>query len=297
MQTMDNIDRQARQGSVAAIIQILNERFADSQIRIRAVLDQGILQLLCEAPTPEQIPQAEIVNRVKTTLEEINPRGIGKVKVNGRVVQEEQLLWLDAIKRDPKNQLLWSELISIKTTNPIARLWQDWQTPRQRNPFAEVQQPRNRQVIQGAFWRGLLGGASLCLFLLVMGWAFKDWLGIELSQRVQPDTGVATPQPPPDQDPFVQAVRLAQSAADDGQTANTTAQWLELAARWQRAADLMAEVPPSDDRYGTAQQRVDAYRKNSALALDASKAENQPQETAPASPQPEQPSPTGSPGE
>lgn len=278
IQTIDNIDRQARQGSVAAIIQVLNEHFSDSQVRTRAVLDQGVLQLLCEAPTSDQMPQQEVVGRVKSVLESVSPRGINKVKVNGRVVQEQQLLWLDAIKRDPENQLLWSELITLKTTNPITRLWQDWRRPRQRNPFAEAHLPHRPKGGQGAFWRGLLGGASLCLFLLVMGWALKDWLGIEVpigtETAVDPEPA---PLPPPKQDPFAQAVQIAQSAAEDGQTASTTAEWLDLAARWQRASDLMAEVPESDERYGTAQQRVEAYQQNSAVALAASKAASKPQ--------------------
>ncbi|PSN13448.1 hypothetical protein C7271_22530, partial [filamentous cyanobacterium CCP5] len=76
----------------------------------------------------------------------------------------------------------------------------------------------------------------------------------------------------PEPDPFAQAVSLAQAAAEAGQTANSTAEWLDLAARWQRASDLMAAVPAEDPRYDTAQQRVETYRENSALALAASKA-------------------------
>ncbi|PSN19735.1 hypothetical protein C7271_05805, partial [filamentous cyanobacterium CCP5] len=114
-QAINDIDWQARQGSVAAIIQILNEHFSDCQVRTRAVLDQGVLQLLCEAPTPQQMPQNEVVGRVKTVLENVCPRGIYRVNVNGRIVNEQQLLWLDAIRRDPEHQLLWSELITLKT--------------------------------------------------------------------------------------------------------------------------------------------------------------------------------------
>jgi hypothetical protein len=49
---MDDIAQQARQGSVAAIIQTLNEQLVDVGIRTRAVLADGILQLLCEAAIP-----------------------------------------------------------------------------------------------------------------------------------------------------------------------------------------------------------------------------------------------------
>jgi hypothetical protein len=45
---------------------------------------------------------------------------------------------------------------------------------------------------------------------------------------------------------------------------------LDLAARWQRASDLMAEVPDTDERYKTAQERVTAYKQNSVMALQES---------------------------
>lgn len=281
-QTIDDIDFQARQGSVAAIIQILNARFADANIRTRAVLDQGILQLLCEAPTAEQLPQSEVVERVRTNLEAISPRGISRVNINGRIVKEQQLLWLDEIKRDPLKELLWSELITLKTPNPVARLWRDLRSPRQRSVYVDVPS-RKTKAGKIAFWRGLIGGASLCLLALIAAWGMKDWLGSRLnSQATNPDETVtaATPQPtatafpaeaPPlsadAPDPFTQAVRLAERAAQDGQTASTAADWLDLASRWQRASDLMAQIPADDPRYPTAQSRVETYRQNSKTAL------------------------------
>jgi hypothetical protein len=136
-QTIDDIDYQARQGSVAAIIQILNEHFADSNIRTRAVQDNGVLQLLLEAPQAEQLPQNEVVEDVRQVLESISPRGITRVNINSRIVREQQLLWLDEIKRDPQNSLLWSEPITLNRPNFIVRFWQDLRAPRQRNLYLD----------------------------------------------------------------------------------------------------------------------------------------------------------------
>ncbi|MEO1520370.1 MAG: hypothetical protein AAFU78_06285, partial [Cyanobacteria bacterium J06633_2] len=59
----------------------------------------------------------------------------------------------------------------------------------------------------------------------------------------------------------------AQAAVNDGQAASTTAEWLDLASRWQRASDLMGAIPESDERYETAQNRQALYRANSEEAL------------------------------
>jgi len=270
--TIDDIDLQARQGSIAAIIQILNEHFADTGIRTRAVQDNGVLQLLVEAPTEDQLIQTEVVPEVRSVLESISPRGVTKVNINSRIVQEQQLLWLDEIKRDPEHSLLWSEPIALKRPNPMVRFWQDLRAPRQRNPFLDDLPSKKGRSSQLAFWRGLIGGASLCLLLLMVGWATKDWLGFDLGTMLpqpQDNTPNATPTPavPPDQDPFVLAVRIAQQSVEDGKSATTAAAWLDLAVRWQRASDLMAEVPPEDERYPIAQDRIESHAQNKALAL------------------------------
>ena len=270
--TIDDIDLQARQGSIAAIIQILNEHFANTGIRTRAVQDNGVLQLLVEAPREDQLAKEEVVDEVRRVLESISPRGVTKVNINSRIVQEQQLLWLDEVKRDPKNSLLWSEPITLKRPNPVVRLWQDLRSPRQRNPFLDDIPSKKGRSSQTAFWRGLIGGASLCLLLLMVGWATKDWLGFDLagmlpqSEETEPDASAA-PAVPPDQDPFVLAVRIAQQSVEDGKSAQTAAQWLDLAVRWQRAADLMAEVPSTDERYPVAQDRIETYSQNKELAL------------------------------
>lgn len=274
--TIDDIDLQARQGSVAAIIQLLNEHFADAGIRTRAVQDNGVLQLLVESATAEQLPQATVVDEVKTVLETISPKGINRVNINSRIVQEQQLLWLDEIKRDPENSLLWAEPVTLRRPNPLVRLWQDLRAPRQRNPYLEVPD-RKPSASQSAFWRGLIGGASLALLLLLVGWATKDWLRASVSgDPPSPADTSSTDAPPantppaipPDQDPFVLAVRIAQQSVEDGKTATTAAEWLDLAVRWQRASDLMAEVPPEDERYPIAQDRMGIYANNKTLALE-----------------------------
>ena len=112
--SVNDIFGQARQGSVAAIIQILNERLEEDEIRTRAVFEDGILQLLCEAPSPEQLEQSHVIQRVQRILETINPRRISKVNINSRIVCEQQLLWLEEINRDPDKHLLWSEFITLQ---------------------------------------------------------------------------------------------------------------------------------------------------------------------------------------
>lgn len=267
---VNDILGQARQGSVAAIIQILNERLADEQIRTRAILADGVLQLLCEAPRAEQLEQAVVVERVQTILEDLSPRGIRKVNINSRIVREQQLLWFEEITRDPENQLLWSELIKLKQPNPVTRFWRDRQQPKGRQEIV-VPNTKNQQLSQKYFLRGLVGGASLCLLLLLLGWVMKHRLGISWAQIGSTSTPVAEENAADDttsaQASFAQAVRLAQQAVDDGQAAETSAEWLDLAARWQRAADLMAEVPPENENYTVAQDRVISYQQNSDQAL------------------------------
>lgn len=267
----NDIVGQAHQGSVAAIIQVLNEELADASIRTRAILADGVLQLLCEAPTVEQLPQQEVVRRVQGTLERLSPRHIRKVNINSRIVREQQLLWLEEITRDPENQLLWSELITLKGPNPLKRFWQDLRRPRSPAPLPASDSKRNR-LKKHYFLRGLVGGASLCVFLMLVGWALRHrlaatWFPFEEDNQV-PEATVSQPTPiATAHDSFAQAVRLAEQAAADGQRAATSAEWLELAARWQRASELMAEVSAADTRYITAQDRVLAYQNNSEQAL------------------------------
>lgn len=283
---MDNIAKQARQGSVAAIIQVLNDKLADSGVRTRAVFEKGVLQLLCEAATLEQLDKETLVERLRQILESISPRSIRRVRINSRIVREQQLLWLEEINRDPEGQLLWSEEITLKQINPIKRAFEDWRD-RDLTIDPARSQPTSRAAQQKqVFWRGLLGGASLSLFALLLIWVLNDWLDLRLGQRLQgaiaevedpatSPTAASVPATPPTvdpaaaptEDPFVQAVRLAEQASRQGKTAQSAADWLDLASRWQRASDLMAQVPADDPRYPTAQDRTILYQQFSADAL------------------------------
>jgi hypothetical protein len=287
--SIDDIFQQARQGSVAAIIQILNEKLADNGVRTRAVLEDGVLQLLCEAATPEQLEQSKLVSRIRQILEAISPQNIRKVHLNGRIVREQQLLWLEEIRRDPEGQLLWSERITLARPNPIKRLLDDRKLARRRSIPLPQAGSRSDTANRSFIW-GLVGGAGLIAGLLVIGWSLQDRLN--LGQTSVPPTATNTsttspadPQPegttePPAEpspsptpasgataDPFGEAVSLATQAASDGTRAQTPTEWLDLATRWQRASDLMAQVPPEDSRYAIAQQRVKDYQNNSNLAL------------------------------
>jgi hypothetical protein len=299
---MDDIVRQARQGSVSAIIQVLNEKLAGSGIRTRAMFSQGVLQLLCEGAKPDQLEQPVIVPQVRQILESLQPRHIRKANINCRVVREQQLLWLEEISRDPDNQLLWSEEITLRQPTLMQRLTQDAKDRRQ--GAARVEMPKSAPKLareKKVFWRGLVGGASLSLFLLLLGWATYGWLSPKLagqpaatetakapSPEASPSPAPASPasaastQPKPSSspvtaasqrpaspkpDPFADAVRLAEGTVTTGQAAQTPAEWLEVATRWQRASDLMSQVSASDPRYVTAQDRVNQYRQNSETAL------------------------------
>ncbi|MEL7350110.1 MAG: hypothetical protein AAF171_11925 [Cyanobacteria bacterium P01_A01_bin.116] len=355
---------QARQGSVAAIIQVLNERLADIGIRTRAVVAEGVLQLLCEAATPEQLEKTLVIDRVRNELETISPQRIKKVKINSRIVKEEQLLWLEEINRDPENALLWAEMITLKRPFFVQR----WLRDRNLKPagpiLKDISEP---DPSESTLSTKVAAGSGLALLILGAGWLFRNDLAFlrpaadgtlspeaaqspsespvspavsnnisgnisggdrtadltpqspppaseTITQVPNPSTTVAplpatsqsgspaetvevpadsatpstTPStetsstetppteaaPPPASnnsgavaDAFAEAVRLATQAADDGQTATTAAQWLDLAARWQRASDLMSDIPEGAEQYAIAQDRAISYKTNSEAAL------------------------------
>lgn len=287
----NDILKQAQQGSVAAIIQILNEKLADSGVRTRAILADSVLQLLCEAATLDQLDQPILVEQIRQILEGISPRGIRRVKINSRIVREQQLLWLEEINRDPVNQLLWSEEITLRQPNFLQRVSSDWKNRAQDPNKAAYQTRSARQIREDRqFWRGLTGGALISVLLLAGGWFVYS----RFSNASAPTTEAKAPEPETSPnptvtsaattpgskpangspspavakgDPFADAVRLAEQTSQAGKAAKSPAQWLDLAARWQQASDLMATVPATDQRYQTAQDRVNAYRQNSEAAL------------------------------
>lgn len=274
---INDIARQARQGSVAAIIQVLNDNLADAGVRTRAMFDQGVLQILCEAAKPEQLEQTVLVPQVKQILESLQPRSVRRVNINSRIVREQQLLWLEEINRDPTHPLLWSEEITLAKPSFIQRLAQDRQDASKPSSSISQSSPRIRRE-KKVFWRGLVGGASLSLFLLLLGGALYRWLGPNAESKPSSANTSPTPAIPPAQakpsattsaaapDPFAEAVRLAEQTVGAGQSAKTTSDWLAVASRWQRASDLMGQIPATDPRYPTAQDRVQRYRQNSEAA-------------------------------
>ncbi len=275
--SIDDIARQARQGSVAAIIQILNEKLAHCGVRTRAVLDNGVLQLLCEAHKVEQLEQSTLVERIRQILESLAPPNIRRVKINSRLVREQQLLWLEEISRNPEKQLLWFQEITLAKPNIFKRLAENIKNlsakPDERplplpaaasSSHSSSSSSLSLEREQRQFWRGMMvGGAGLGLLMLVLGLAVSNSLGLKLGNQIQALKPAPLAEPSPKLDQFVEAVRLAQQADAAGKTAKSRADWLAIAAKWQQAADLMAAVPKSDSRYKTAQDRRKVYRENS----------------------------------
>ncbi len=165
MNPANDIRKQAHQGSVTAIIQVLNQDLADLGVRTRAVFDGGVLQLLCEADTPSQLSPDTLPDRVKVILESLAPRGVRRVNVNSRIVREQQLLWLDEINRDP-DKLLWSKEVTLARPNFVKTFLEDLQESFTPSPEAigglSPRQAREKRQ----FWRGILGGVGATIVLL-----------------------------------------------------------------------------------------------------------------------------------
>lgn len=281
--SMDDIAKQAHQGSVAAIIQILNQQLADDRVRTRAVFADGVLHLLCEAPVAEPLERSVLVNHIQKILEDIAPRNIRRVNLNSRIVQEQQLLWLEEISRNP-DHLLWSQEIILSKPNLLQQWIKAFKSPKV-EPKKKTQLPQvsSRKVKQNPrFQRHFVSGISVLVLLLLVGWFVYDRLIPTLNASTTPQE----PTPPPTpvspsttapsttatpSDPFTEAVRLAIEADAEGKTANTAAQWLDIAARWEKASTLMSSVNPDHPRYETARDRVILYRQNSQLAQQQAK--------------------------
>ena len=280
---IDDIARQARQGSVASIIQILNDELAQVGVRARAVFAEGVLQLLCEAATPELLEQSSLVDRVQKILEGISPHNIGRVNINSRLVREHQLLWLEEISRDPQNQLLWSQEIKLRKPNLFKRLataHHERQAQAGKRALPRMAVPRSMQEPR-QFQRGIVGGISLTVLLLAAVAAIYKGLNSQELNSTQATTQVVANAAPSEAKPalkisketvnsagdsFAQAVRVAEQAANDSKTAQSREDWLVVAAKWQQASDLMAAVPSKHPRYTTALNRTALYRQNSDKA-------------------------------
>ncbi|NEP85630.1 MAG: hypothetical protein F6K18_01635 [Okeania sp. SIO2C2] len=276
---INDIFIQARQGSVAAIIQVLNQQLATLDVRIRAIFSDGVLQLLCEATQIEQLEQSNLVQQVKYILEEISPRNIRKVNINSRIVQEQQLLWLDEITRDPKDKLLWSQQITLTKPNIFKQIARHFQTNKPKAIPISLSKSVDRAQIQkqNQFQLGMMGGFFLSLLMLVLGIQVNKWLNFSRLDRISalknttlqsPDSTIKNSEDTKaeSKEAFAQAVRLAQEAAADGKTAQSQEEWTAIASKWQQASQLMASVTPSYSRYDVAVNRAELYQKYSDIA-------------------------------
>ncbi|HEY9705321.1 MAG TPA: hypothetical protein V6C58_22975 [Allocoleopsis sp.] len=298
---MDNNDifQQAKNGSVTAIIQVLNDKLADSGIRTRAFLSDGVLQLLCEAPTSEQLIETEVIQLIKQILEDVSPANIRRVKINSRIVDEQQLLWLEDITRYPE-KLLWSKEITLKKPNIIKILIQHLQKKDDQKTKAKTMivyhepslplaiRERQRRKLKKIIFLSMSGAIIILLgggifFILKLRGAKTTTLppnNVIIQNTSKTPLPQSTPTPtekplpnnsPKDLEPFAQAVRLAQKTVNISKTAKTKAQWLEIAAQWQKASDFMDQVPNTDKRYKLAQDRRALYRKFSDNAQKEAK--------------------------
>ncbi|NET44368.1 hypothetical protein [Okeania sp. SIO2B3] len=276
---INDIFIQARQGSVAAIIQVLNQQLATLDVRIRAIFSDGVLQLLCEASQIEQLEQSNLVQQVKHTLEDISPRNIRKVNINSRIVQEQQLLWLDEITKDPKDKLLWSQQITLARPNIFKQIARHFQANKPKSiPISlSTSLERAQMQKQNQFQLGMMGGFFLSLLMLVLGIQVNKWLNFSRLDRISTieNTNLQSPDPTiknledtiaESKEAFAQAVRLAQEAAADGKTAQSQEEWTAIASKWQQASQLMASVSPGYSRYDVAVNRAELYQKYSDIA-------------------------------
>jgi hypothetical protein len=243
-------------------------------VRIRAIFADGILQLLCEAAKVELLEQSSLVEQIQQILESIAPRNIRRVNINSRIVREQQLLWLTEIERE--NQLLWSQEITLAQPNVVQQLIKDFQAAQELgqhnlpelSPLTHKDKPRKLLKFK---WQSALG---FCL-LLSLGWMIYAQFGEQVKNLVQLEnsrnsaignTSQTKSASDKSEDSFAEAVRIANQASAAGKTATTSTQWLELAAMWQRASDLMAGVSPEYSRYQEAKIRTQLYRKYSETA-------------------------------
>ncbi|MGB3533442.1 MAG: hypothetical protein WBA13_07980 [Microcoleaceae cyanobacterium] len=279
---VDDITQQAHKGSIAAIIQVLNQRTCEIGVRTRAIFVDGVLQLLCEATQAETLEQSHIVPEVQNILEYISPRHVHRVRINSRLVQEQQLLWFDDISQDPEHQLLWYTDITLSQPNVFQQIideiqdyWNQAHFPIKPRTIDTFQLQKQRQ-----FQKGLVGGVSLGVGAMLLAVGLYYWFTSESgfpslqlpatqTPTTETDNNNSSPQPissQSDKETFNQAVRLAQEAVLAGEQAQTATQWRTIAEQWQQASILMSQVSPDYERYTIAQNRAALYQRNAEVA-------------------------------
>jgi capsular exopolysaccharide synthesis family protein len=128
----------------------------------------------------------------------------------------------------------------------------------------------------------LMGGIGTIVLLVLVGWtAYQRMTQVPpenlpnrspVSSSIEDGSPSLTSSPllHSAQDPFAEAVRLAEAATEAGKTAQTPAEWFELSVQWQQASELMSMVLSEDERFAIAQDRVIVYRLNSDQARQKS---------------------------
>lgn len=287
---MDNIIQLAHQGSIKAIMQILNKQLRDAGVNTKiASGEQGVLEILCEAGHPENLDKRRIVDCIQKSLDQIAPRTFQKVHIQSRLTNDTQLLWASTLSQGERRKLIWSENIRINHVSllqkalkglgirPLAK--QATGNAGNQGQSSGSAGKVNRARLKSDLDRWLKDDRRIWLIMgaiaaASVGWAARDWA--LLKEQVQLQATMTLPQDfsgdmdtgdVSDFDAFNQAVRLATQAADGGKTATTYGAWLDLANRWQQASDLMKRIPRDHPRYTEAQERVLSYRQNSEVAL------------------------------
>lgn len=117
----------------------------------------------------------------------------------------------------------------------------------------------------------VMGGVTAMVLVALIWVAYSRY---NTSRSTQPISSTATPSTTTDsgRDPFVEAVRIAERATDETKAADSQADWFAIEYQWQRAAELMADVPTEHDQYAIAQNRIDLYRNNSEYARQQAEA-------------------------
>jgi hypothetical protein len=263
--------KQARQGSISAIIQVLNEKLAGRGIRTRAMVDSNILQLLCEADAAKDLDRSVLVKAVRSVLEEVSPRNVRRVNIHARIIQEQQLLWLDELRSDPDKQPLWSEEITLVRPNLMRHRLEEikgaWGNKGMALPALGASNSRWRGDRQPTSKLPLWIGLGLIGLMGALGLA--HWLMPDGDDMASQNVIAAPEKPKRDQtlvDPFDRAVNLAGEASAAGTTANSPEQWKAIALKWKAASDLMGQVPESHPRYELAQNRTKTYQANQVIA-------------------------------